>query len=358
MRSIISIFVLFLAVISCGQQPISMTINGTVADSTLNGQNVYLKNYSNNKNLDTAVIADSKFAFKVAQDTATILKISLKRLYANVILEDGVIDVKLAQPSTVSGAPLNDSLMLFNSKIDALNREFYAAYRACSESIKDKEELGKEISKLRETIGGEMNTLSKRSFESNKGDMFGVFVLWSILQGDVTYDEAKKMVSEVGSLAADFGPIKRILSVQEAYANTDAGKMFVDFDAANPDGSAAKLSDYVGKGNYVLVDFWASWCGPCKAEIPVLKEIYNNYKDKGLVVLGVNVWDKPAKFESSIKDFDMNWNHITVFEGKEATNSYGINGIPHIILFAPDGTIVERGLRGDKMKAKVAEMYK
>lgn len=358
MRSLISIFALFLVVTSCGQKPISLTINGTVSDSSLNGQNVYLNNYSDNKNMDTAVVVDSKFMFKVSQDSATIMRISLKRFYANLILEDGVVDVDLAKYSTISGTPLNDSLMLFNSKVQALTGEFATAYRNLTKTTTDKEKLTEELSKLRENVGRGMNDICKKSFDGNMGNMFGVFSLWSILQGDVTYEESKKMIAEMGHLAENFAPIERIQAAKAVYAHTQAGNMFVDFDAANSDGSAAKLSDYVGKGEYVLVDFWASWCGPCKEEIPVIQEIYKNYKDKGLVVLGVNVWDKPAEFKRSVENLGMDWNHITVFEGKEATNAYGINGVPHIILFAPDGTIVERDLRGDKMKAKVAEMYK
>jgi thiol-disulfide isomerase/thioredoxin len=358
MKSLISIFVLFLIATSCGQKPISLTINGTVSDASLNGQYVYLKNYSDNKNIDTAIVVDSKFTFKVTQDTAAILRISLQRLYANLILEDGVIDVALARPSTISGAPLNDSLVLVNNKIDVLTKEFTIAYKHLTETISDKETLSKEVSMLKANVAASMRGIYKKSYDSNKENMLGVFSLWSLLQSDITYEESKKMVSEIGCLAETFGPIVRIQAAKAAHAKTQIGNMFVDFNAANPDGSAAKLSDYVGKGSYVLVDFWASWCGPCKTEIPFIQDIYKNYKDKGLIVLGVNVWDKPTEFKSSVENLGMTWNHITAFESKDATEAYGINGVPHIILFAPDGTIVERGLRGDKMKAKVAEMYK
>ena len=358
MKSLISIFVLFLIATSCGQKPISLTINGTVSDAGLNGQYVYLKNYSDNKNIDTAIVVDSKFTFKVTQDTATIMRISLQRLYANLILEDGVVDVALARPSTIAGTPLNDSVVLINNKIDVLTKEFTTAYKHLAETISDKEKLSEEVSMLRANIGANMHAIYKKSYDSNKENMLGVCSLWSLLQGDITYEESKQMVSEMGYLAETFGPIVRIQAAKAVHEKTQAGNMFVDFNAANPDGSAAKLSDYVGKGTYVLVDFWASWCAPCKAEIPFIQEIYKNYKDKGLVVLGVNVWDKPAEFKRSVENFGMTWNHITAFESKDATEAYGINGIPHIILFAPDGTIVERGLHGEMMKAKIAKIYK
>ena len=324
MRSLISIFVLLLALTSCGQKPITLTINGTVTDPALNGKSVYLKNYSTYKNIDTAVVVDSKFTFKVSQDTTTILGISLNNLYIDLILEDGVVDVQLIEVSEISGTRLNDLLNQYDKKFRTL----------------------KERSLRKE--------LYENMFDNNIGNMLGVFSLWMLINEPIAYDEANVMVTRMGPLAENFGPIKSIMKAKAAYENTQAGKMYIDFDAVNPDGSAAKLSDYVGKGNYVLVDFWASWCGPCVREMPNIKEVYENYKDKGLVVLGVNVWDKKEK-QKSIEKLRLDWNHIAIFEGTKATDAYGIDGIPHIILFAPDGKIVARGLHGDDMKAKVAE---
>jgi thiol-disulfide isomerase/thioredoxin len=353
MRSLISIFILFLALTSCEQKPITLTINGTVTDSALNGQKVYLMNYNDYKGIDTTVIADSKFTFKVTQDTATIVGVRLKRLFAALILEDGVVDVELTESSKISGTPLNDSLSLLDGEIELLTTRMRAIYKQLAEPMADKEQLGKESSQLRVNA----NEIYQKSFDSNIGNMLGVYSFWKMIQG-LSYEESKKMADEMAPLAENFGPIKSIMKAKAAYENTKAGKMFIDFDAVKPDGSAAKLSDYVGKGEYVLVDFWASWCGPCVREMPNIKDVYKNYKDKGLVVLGVNVWDKKDKLKSSIEEMGMDWNHIAIFEGTEAADAYGINGIPHIILFAPDGTIVERGLHGDAMKAKVAEMYK
>ena len=105
----------------------------------------------------------------------------------------------------------------------------------------------------------------------------------------------------------------------------------------------------------VVVDFWASWCGPCRAETPVLAEIYNQYKNKDLEVLGVAVWDNPENTQKAIEELKITWPQI-LNAGDKPTKLYGINGIPHIILFGPDGTIISRDLRGDAMKAKVKEV--
>ena len=142
--------------------------------------------------------------------------------------------------------------------------------------------------------------------------------------------------------------------VKEAQAPQE-GDRFEDF-VVEHDGKTTRFSDYVGNGKYVLVDFWASWCGPCRREIPNLISAYNQYKDKGLMVLGVAAWDKPEDTLKAIEEDKIPYPQILNSQ-EIATNLYGISGIPEIILFAPDGIILARGLRGNGIEKKLAEIY-
>ena len=131
-------------------------------------------------------------------------------------------------------------------------------------------------------------------------------------------------------------------------ASTGEGARYTDFDVRGQ-----KLSDYVGRdGKWLLVDFWASWCGPCRRQMPVLKDLAAKYADK-LNVLGVAVWDEAADTRRAIQEEGITWDCI-IDAGTEPTDLYGISGIPCIMLISPDGVIVSRDKQGDDLRAAVA----
>ena len=157
----------------------------------------------------------------------------------------------------------------------------------------------------------------------------------------------------------------------DARKATAEGAMFQDFTVEHVYGydrsvdpqplkKEVKFSDYVGKGTYVLVDFWSPWCGPCKREIPNIKAVYEQYKDKGLEVLSLAVWErKPQSHTMEVAgELGMDWLHINNC-GNVPTDIYGVEGIPHLMLIGPDGTILKRGFHGlEGIQAAVAEYIK
>ncbi|GHT51600.1 hypothetical protein AGMMS49982_09460 [Bacteroidia bacterium] len=149
---------------------------------------------------------------------------------------------------------------------------------------------------------------------------------------------------------------ERVYNVQ----SSTPGHLFKDIVAQSPDGKEIKLSDYAGKGKYVLVDFWASWCPPCRAEMPLLVELYKKYKGKNFEIVGYSLDRNEADWKKGLTDLKMTWPQMShcAFWESPGVSLYAVEGIPCTFLIDPQGIIIERGLRGEALAAKLAEVLK
>lgn len=180
-----------------------------------------------------------------------------------------------------------------------------------------------------------------------------------LLMLDDSMLEPDTLLTLISQLSEDTQHHPHVAKVKEKaetlLARPKEGDMFKDF-AAEYDGKTTRLSDYVGRGRYVLADFWASWCGPCRQEIPNLIALYENYKEKEFLVLGVAAQDNPEASLKAIDEMQIPYPQILNAQ-KIATDIYGIDALPETILFSPDGTILARGLRGEEIEKKLSEIF-
>ena len=200
-------------------------------------------------------------------------------------------------------------------------------------------------------------TIRRIGMEFVKGNenVAGAYILRGLLTSVMPIDEIIKFV-EGNEFYRNDALVKESMATWKIQQETGEGKMFKDF-SAEYEGKVTKLSDYVGKGKYVLVDFWASWCGPCRAEIPNLIKVYEQYKGERFEVLGVATWDEPADTKQAIEQLKITYPQMLNAQ-KAGSDAYGIDGIPQIILFGPDGKIVKRNLRGAAIEKLLSEVLK
>jgi thiol-disulfide isomerase/thioredoxin len=139
---------------------------------------------------------------------------------------------------------------------------------------------------------------------------------------------------------------------------TAIGTSFQDIVALSPQGKETKLSDYAGKGKYVLLDFWASWCSPCRKEMPLLVELYKTYKDKNFEIVGYSLDKDVESWKKGIEDLQITWPQLsdTAYWQSLPVQTYNINGIPSTVLIDPQGIIIAKDLRGEKLAQKLQEL--
>ena len=357
MRNLMLIFCAATCFVTSCTVDSSYVITGTTPDETFENKMVYLFDYNQKEAIDSFLIENNAFQFKGNAEKSTLCYLSVNRLHVPLILEKGEIFVDLAQPANVKGTLLNEELFKVLGEINSLNQSISDYYNELKDNEDiDEDERRENFTSFQKDMTQKKEDIYSLYFNNNKDNLLGAFVLWQ-WSSSLSPEKMDSLHDISGDHIRNFAKVKEIIYKNERLKATSAGMMFTDFtiENGNLDGSSVSLSDYVGNGKYVLVDFWASWCGPCIREIPVLKEVYEQYKGDNFELLGVAVWDKRDDTLQGIEKHELTWPKI-IDAQSIPTDLYGIRGIPQIILFAPDGTIVARDLRGDAIKEKLAEL--
>lgn len=174
---------------------------------------------------------------------------------------------------------------------------------------------------------------------------------------EANYRTAKTLYYILSPEVKSLKKAKEVAQRLDNLETVDLGNAFQDFTQNDIDGKPVSLSSY--KGKYVLLEFWASWCGPCRAENPNLKQAYSKYKDKGLNILGVSLDDNEARWKNALEKDNLPWAQVSDLKGwrNEAAVKYGIQAIPANFLIDPQGKIVHRNLRGEELNKVLEKIF-
>jgi len=302
--------------------------------------------------LDTTIaVVNGRFEAQIPTDPTQMAVIDAGLVPVTFVADGSTITV---DPEAGTAASSNQKGI--QARYTAYNdwmQQFMTEYRAKMAGFGDDEEAAEAY--YNEVIG-QFNDYQKETVKANPDNILGLMALSQLME-----DDPNEMIALLDGLSEDMKAIPEVVQMRATYdtkAKTAEGTPFVDFtvvqDPENPETSTVKFSDYIGNGKYMLVDFWASWCGPCKAEMPNLIDVYNTYHGDQFDMLSVAVWDKVEDTVAAAPEVGIVWNQI-INAQRIPTDLYGIEGIPHIILFGPDGTILKRGIRGEKIGEAVKE---
>jgi len=363
-----NLFVALLTIVvlaSCGNQKTNVseyTITGSV-DSTFS-DNIYLlkREEGNWVNLDTSVAVNGVFEFNGSIDMPEIYYIQPEgiNLYASFFVEPGTITFKAKfnnfRKPEIEGSESQKIYDDFKSQMSTIDQQLREAWQ----NIKNAQENGDKNEEQKwEQIFNELDEENVQFIlDFAKTNNKSVASAYIVLKNAYYFDE-----TDLEPIVNNFDPsISSSVYVQlltkrvETLKLVAVGKPAIDFTMNDADGNPVTLSSLYGK--YLLVDFWASWCSPCRKENPNIVAIYNDFSAKGFDVFGVSFDDNKEKWLDAVKADDLTWNHVSDLQGwgNAAGKLYAISSIPSNILLDPEGNIIAKNLRGEDLRNKITEL--
>lgn len=283
-----------------------------------------------------------------------------KRGSAEVVLEKGIINIVASADTiykaVVKGTILNDKQATYN-KADAEiwvdSDTLYSQWQAANK-VEDSVEVAR-IEKLYDIIEEESGRHKMAFMSENSDNILGPKMATRKYYSDEQIDEMDSVVSLFDSSLDSSVYVKQLRKNMATWRKVQVGMEAPVFSQADSTGSQISLDSF--RGSYLLIDFWASWCGPCRAENPNVVAAYNKFHEKGFEILGVSYDTNRDKWIKAIAKDELDWSHVSDLKGWQNATSeiYGIRAIPHSIILDPNGVIVAKNLRGKELHNKLEE---
>ncbi len=337
-------------------------INGTI-EGAADGDTLFLtSDMQTGAPNDTIVVKNGKFSLSGEADSihlSIIYCAKRNEINAPFFIEPGTITLTLKEmpgSSRVGGTKcndewqeLNDSVMTIGKQINQIAEQVYGKH------LEEPEQ--KNAMAIIENLNRHFSAIVVKKVEENISNEFGFFLLTYYPQELIDDNTRLRLIKELPAEMRQRPAIQQFEQMIAAAAKTGEGANISDFSQPAPNGSQLSIMSIISNNKITIIDFWASWCGPCRQDIPFVIKLYNVYKDKGLGIVGISLDEDKDSWLMATKQLNIPWPQMSDLKGWDnaAAREFNITSIPHTIIVNQQGKILRRGLRGETLAAFVAE---
>jgi thiol-disulfide isomerase/thioredoxin len=314
---------------------------------------------------DTLIVKDGKFELSGETDSTYLCMVySEKRneLNAPFFIEPGNISIKLVETpgaSRVGGTKCNEQWQELNDSVMTIGKEINRIAEHIYGNTVDEMEQQKGMDQI-EKLNQRFSAIVVKTTEKNIKNEFGYFLLTYYPEELIDNQTRMKLIDKLPDEKQKRPAIQKMLANLKQASESAEGMTIKDFTQPGLDGTPVSLLGEVSKSKITVIDFWASWCGPCRQEMPFMVELYGKYKDKGLNIIGISLDEDSDAWKAATQQLNIPWVQMSDLKGWEnvIAKHFCVNSIPHTIVVDQQGKILKRGLRSEKLEEFVVDQLK
>ena len=314
---------------------------------------------------DTLIVKDGKFELSGETDSTYLCMVySEKRneLNAPFFIEPGNISIKLVETpgaSRVGGTKCNEQWQELNDSVMTIGKEINRIAEHIYGNTVDEMEQQKGMEQI-EKLNQRFSAIVVKTTEKNIKNEFGYFLLTYYPEELIDNQTRMKLIDKLPDEKQKRPAIQEMLANLKQASESAEGMTIKDFTQPGLDGTPVSLLGEVSKNKITVIDFWASWCGPCRQEMPFMVELYDKYKDKGLGIIGISLDEDSDAWKAATQQLNIPWVQMSDLKGWEnvIAKHFCVTSIPHTIVVDQQGKILKRGLRSEKLEEFVVGQLK
>jgi peroxiredoxin len=363
MRNLLTALLLTVILFSCHTSKDEFSIKGTIAG--VETGKVYLQKVVDGapQSIDTADVVNGKFTFtgKMELPDIRIIRLNERDYIAQLFLDNSNVTIAAkkdsVQAAKIVGSPSQDLFQTYITEVESMNKQMAALQNRYQKAMSSNNE--EEVKKVQidyQALMDNMKVFTKNFVKEHRTSVVAAYITLTQLANQIESVELDSLVAGFPQEISKSEYVVKLNEMAQAMKKTAIGAVAPDFTMNDPQGKPIQLSSLRGK--VVMIDFWASWCSPCRQENPNVVKVYQQYHDKGFEILGVSLDRTKDEWEKAIKDDQLTWLHVSDLQywQNNAARLYTVNSIPQTYLLDKEGKIIAKGLRSQELEAKLAEL--